>query len=266
MKRTLFVISLLLTLCVILSACGAGEPANHLEAIKEKGKMVVGTSADFPPYEYVEEDGSFAGFDIALIQAIGERMDLEIEIVDMPFDSLLASIQEGKIDLTIAALSYTEERDQQVDFTDPYQEGQLVLVVRDDFEGDLDTKEKIAEYKLGGQAGGTGDIWFTENLIEPGLMSEDNMFRYERNELGLLDLKAGRIDVFLTDDTPANIYVAEMGGMKIITNPEFFPITSINIAVPEGDDELLEALNGVIADLHDEGVVEDLIMEWMQAK
>lgn len=263
MKRSLLVVSLMVVLTLVLAACGTGEPANELEAVREEGKMVVGTSADFPPYEYVEEDGSFAGFDIALIQEIGDRMDLEVEIVDMPFDSLLSAVQEGKIDLTIAALNYTEERAEQVDFTDPYQTSQTVLVVREGFEGELNTKEQVAQYNLGSQTGTTGDDWVTEELIEPGLMPEDQMFRYERVDQGLLDLKAERLDVYLTDQTPAEAYASQMGELEVLVRPDFFDEKPMNIAVPKGADELREALNEVIAELHDEGVIEELKLEWI---
>ena len=82
MKRIGYLLVLLAMLGMALSACGEAEPANHLEAIKQEGKLVVGTSADFPPFEYVDEAGNIVGFDIALAEAIGEKMGVEVEITD----------------------------------------------------------------------------------------------------------------------------------------------------------------------------------------
>jgi len=263
MKKILFLGSLIMVIVLLLTACGPKEPANHLEEIQQAGKMVVGTSADFPPYEFVDEDGTINGFDAVLIKEIGDRMGLEVELIDMPFDSLLAAVQEGKIDLTIAAFNYTEERDKSVDFTDAYQESWTVLVVKDDFNGTLETPEDIAKYVLASQTGSTGDTWVTENLIDTGLMDEENMYRYERVDQGMLDLQAGRVDIYLTDNVPAETYTKQMGGMKIITLPDIFDVKTVNIIVPEGDTELTNALNDVIADLKADGYITDLEQTWL---
>ena len=93
MKNVSKILVLALVLTVLLTACGP----------KEADKLTIGTSADFPPFEYIDENGDFAGFDIDLINKMSEIMGVEIEIVDMPFDSLVASVQEGKIDMSVAA-------------------------------------------------------------------------------------------------------------------------------------------------------------------
>ena len=85
-----FVVSLLIAL--VLTACGPKAPANHYAAIQEAGKIVFATSADFPPFEYVDENGEMAGFDVELMYQLGEELGLEVEIQDMPFDSLIASL------------------------------------------------------------------------------------------------------------------------------------------------------------------------------
>ena len=87
MKKILFLGSIIMVLAFMLTACGPKEPANHYEAITQTGKMVVATSADFPPYEFVDEDGNITGFDVVLIKEMGARMGLEVEVIDMPFDS-----------------------------------------------------------------------------------------------------------------------------------------------------------------------------------
>jgi polar amino acid transport system substrate-binding protein len=257
MRRIPCSVLLIVAITLVLSACGPKEPANHLEAIKQEGKLVAGTSADYPPFESVDEDGNMVGFDIDLINEIGKRMGVEVEIQDMPFDSLIAGVQEGKIDLSIAAFNYTEERDKTVDFTDAYYYAEDGFLVAEDFAGEITAPEDAAQYKVGVQTGATADSWATENLLDAGLMSEENLFRYERMDQAALDVKAGRIDILITDYIPAQALADELGGLKVVYHAEI-STGPVNIIVPEGDVELTNALNEIIADLLEEGFIDEL--------
>lgn len=262
MKRILTVLSLLLLLGLLV-ACGGAEAENELEAIREEGKMVVGTSADYPPFESVDDQGNFVGFDIELIREIGDRMDVEVEIQDMPFDSLIAAVQEDKIDLAISAFNYTEERDQTVDFTEPYYYGEDGILVASDFAGTIEAPEDLANYVVGTQTGTTQDAWVQENLVDAGLLPAEDLFRYERVDQAALDLQSGRIDAILVEDVVAESLVNEMDGLHVAYTGE---VSSgpVNIVVPEGATELQQALNDIIAELQSEGVVDNLIIKYMQ--
>jgi len=257
MKRILCSVLLIAAIALTISACGPKEPANHLEAIKQEGKLVAGTSADYPPFESVDENGNMVGFDIDLINEIGKRLGVEVDIQDMPFDSLIASVQEGKIDLSIAAFNYTEERDKTVDFTDAYYYAEDGFLVAEDFAGEIAAPEDAAQYRVGVQTGATADGWATENLLDTGLMSEENLFRYERMDQAALDVKAGRIDILITDYIPAQALAGELGGLKVVYHAEV-STGPVNIIVPEGDVELTNALNEIIADLLEEGFIDEL--------
>jgi len=257
MRRIPCSVLLIVAITLVLCACGPKEPANHLEAIKQEGKLVAGTSADYPPFESVDENGNMVGFDIDLINEIGKRMGVEVEIQDMPFDSLIAGVQEGKIDLSIAAFNYTEERDKTVDFTDAYYYAEDGFLVAEDFAGEITAPEDAAQYKVGVQTGATADSWATENLLDAGLMSEENLFRYERMDQAALDVKAGRIDILITDYIPAQALAGELGGLKVVYHAEI-STGPVNIIVPEGDVELTNALNEIIADLLEEGFIDEL--------
>lgn len=265
MKRPIFLFTLVISI-LVLTACGTAQPATHIDQIKQNNKIVVGTSADFPPFEYVDESGNLAGYDIDLIREIGKRMNLDVEIKDMPFDSLLAAVQEGKVDLVIAGMNYTEERDEKVDFTDPYFESETVLIVREDFNQPLNTSEDVAKYILGTQIGTTADTWITEDLINTGKMPEGNLFRYERPEQGALDLKAGRIDAYAIDDVPAASIAKEMGGLKVIRlNEESLEAKPMNIVVPDGDQGLAKAINDELSKLKSEGYLDQLADQYIYA-
>jgi ABC-type amino acid transport substrate-binding protein len=104
MKKATLFLSFIIMASLLLTGCGAGA-GSHLEKIQEAGVIKVGTSADYPPFEYVDEQGNKVGFDIELMQEIANRMGVELEWVDMPFDSLIAGVQEGKISVRMLSRS-----------------------------------------------------------------------------------------------------------------------------------------------------------------
>ena len=261
MKKVTVVLCLVL-IGLLAAACAAPEPANKLEAVQEAGKIVVGTSADYPPFESIDEDGNMVGFDIDLMNEIGARMGVEVEIQDMPFDSLIAAVQEGKIDASIAAFNYTEERDEVVDFTDAYYYAEDGLLVAEDWGGTINVPEDMANYTVGVQTGATADGWVTENLIEAGLMSEDNVFRYERMDQAAQDVKAGRIDILMTDYVPAQALADELGGLVVAFHAEL-STGPVNIITPQGEDELTAEMNRIIAELLDEGFIDALATKFI---
>jgi polar amino acid transport system substrate-binding protein len=264
MKRTSQITLILVTiLALLLVACQQTGADSHLAEIRDAGKIVVGTSADYPPFESVDGNGNFVGFDIALIEEIGRRLDLEIEIQDMPFDSLIAAVQEGKLDLAISAFNYDEERDRSVDFTDPYYFAEDAILVAEGFGGAINAPEDLANYVVGAQTGTTQDGWITDNLIDGGALPESNYFRYERIDQAALDLKAGRVDALLMESVVARSLAADLGGLQVVFEGE---VSSgpMNIVIPEGDTELAAALNEVLAELQAEGFIDALVMEYMQ--
>ena len=130
-------IALLLALVTLLSltACAGKEDAasSALDQIKQKGELVVGTSADYPPYEFhAEVDGkdTIVGFDMEIAQAIADKLGVSLKIVDMSFDNLLMSLANDEFDLVIAGLSADEERRKTTDFSDPYLEAKNLILVR----------------------------------------------------------------------------------------------------------------------------------------
>lgn len=257
MRRALQLVLVILLLTTMLVACG-GEPQSHLEAIEKEGKLLVGTSADYPPFEYVDENGEFAGFDIELAREIGQRIGVEVEIVDMPFDSLVAGVQEGKIDIVLAAMAPSEERDQAVDFTDSYYWYSEAWLVAEDFdESQLQTVQDLAKFTVGVQTATTSEPFILEQLVDTGLLSADDFFRYERVDQAALDVKAGRLDVLQTDYVPLVEMAKELGGLKLIRNDDL-PGGPTSVAVPEGDSELAEKINTILAELEAEGFITDL--------
>jgi polar amino acid transport system substrate-binding protein len=214
--------------------------------------LVVGTSADYPPFEYIDEDGNYAGFDIAMMEEIGERLGMEIEWQDIAFDGLIGSLQSDKIDAIIAAMSATPDREEQVDFTDPYFIGADAIIVTEGSDIVITKNEDMAGYKVGVQSGTIQEQWVDENI-------EADVSRYERAEQLYLDLKSGRIDVGALDYYNGLAFI-DQGGVELALKTEFAG-ENMAIAVKEGNTELRDQIDEVIDELQAEGVVDELAME-----
>lgn len=262
MKRSIFVVSLLVALSFVLAACGGtSNAASHLDAIKQAGVLKVGTSADYPPFESVDESGNKVGFDIELMEEIASRLGVKLEWVDMPFDSLIAAVQERKIDASISAFNYSEERDQMIDFSDAYYTSEDAFTVAEGFAGTIASPEDVAAFKVGVQTGTTQDGWLTDVLVADGALPEENLFRYDRVDQAMLDLKNGRIEVMMSDYIPAQALVQQLGGLEIVYHG-VLSTGPINIVLPEGDIELQQAINEIIGQLQDEGFIDNLAVKY----
>jgi len=234
---------------------------NEWTRIQEAGKIVVGTSADYPPFEFVNEQNEFDGFDMALIKEVGERLGVEVEIQDIAFDGLIAALKAEQIDAIIAAMSATPERDKEVDFTMNYYVGTDAILVREDSDLTFDTAEDMAGLKIGVQAGTIHEAWVQENLVDTGETEEADVSRYERAELAVADLKNGRVDVVAMDYFAAKAYI-EQGGIKLALEQNLSG-ENMAIAVREGAAGLQWHLNQIIQELQDAGVIDQLSEQYL---
>jgi polar amino acid transport system substrate-binding protein len=262
MKRIVVFISLLVAVSLVLAGCGGiSKAANHLDAIKQAGTIKVGTSADYPPFESVDESGNKIGFDIDLMTEIAKRLDVKLEWVDMPFDSLIAAVQEGKIDASISAFNYSEERDQTIDFSDAYYTSEDAFTVAEGFAGTIINPQDVAAFKVGVQTGTTQDDWLTDTLVTDGALPEENLLRYDRVDQAMLDLKNGRIDVMMSDYVPAQALAKQIGGLEIVYHG-VLSAGPMNIVIPNEDAELQQAINDIIKQLQDEGFIDQLAVKY----
>jgi polar amino acid transport system substrate-binding protein len=259
MKRITIVFLLIATLA--LSACNSA-PANHLSAIKQAGVIKVGTSADYPPFESVDKSGTKVGFDIDLMTEIAKQLGVKLEWVDMPFDSLIAGVQQNKIDAAISSINYSDERAKQVTFTDPYYTLEDVFLVADSFKGAIASPDDVAKYKVGVQTGTTQDTWLTDNLVKTKKLAEANLSRYDRADQAAMDLKAGRIDVLMVDSAPADFLIKQTGGLKSAYKA-LLSSGPVNIALPLNDKDTAKAINDVLKTLQSNGFIPGLVQKYL---
>lgn len=236
---------------------GSGEEA--AASALDKDTLVVGTNAAFPPFEYAGEDGSPDGFDIALINAIGEKLGKNIDVQDMEFDSLVSSIG-GKIDMAIAGMTVTEERKNMVDFSDSYYDAVQCIVLPKDSA--IASYQDLLGKKIGVQLGTTGDFAAEDIVAED---SSTTVSQYNKAVDAVNDLLNGRLDLVIIDRNPAQVFVASHPDELISLEGGQFDFETENyaIALPKGDTVLLEAVNSALAELKADGTFDALVEEYI---
>jgi len=198
MKKTL------LTLLVILVAMAV--LFTSMSCAKKKETILrIGTNAEYPPFEY-KKDNQFAGVDIDLVKAIAEKMGMKYEIIDMDFDALIPSLTSNKVDMVVAAMTITDERKQQIDFSTPYYTANQVIIAKPDSKLKIGKLEDLGKYKVGSQNGTTGQIYMEENLVANKLMDKKNFRKYSTNIEAITDMLNGNIDFVILDDSAAQGY------------------------------------------------------------
>lgn len=262
MKRRNFVWITLTAVLFLTLSLGTGLAEDHLDVIKARGKLIVGTSADYPPYESVDKDGKFVGLDMDLVREIGKRMGVEVEIKDMGFDTLIAAVQNKKIDLVAAAMQGTTERDKTVDFTIPYNFVKDAFVTSNKANVTMSAPKDAAGHKIGAQTGSIQENWVRDNLVKTGLTPEDHLSLYERVDNAGLDLGAGRIDLLLVQYKPAKDLVNKVKNLKIALVTTETVLAGQCLALPEGETALKAELDGAIEALKKEGWIENKKKEW----
>lgn len=227
--------------------------------IQQSGTMVVGTSADYPPFEYYTPGFQLDGFDIALIRDIGQKLGLKVDIKDMAFDGLGGALQVNQIDLAISGITVTGEREGLFDFSNTYFLSEDVVLTYDGSQISVSTIDQVAAYRLGVQSGSIYENSARTGLIETGLMPESRLFVYTQMDRALKDLQERRIDLVALDKAPAESAI-QQGGYVIAG--EGLDTQQIAMAVPQDSFILRDEINRALAELQAEGRVAELIEEY----
>lgn len=245
------IIALLLAAVMCMSVLTACADA------KDDETLVVGTNAAFPPFEYLGDDGKPDGFDIALINAVGEKIGMKVEVQDMEFDSLVTAIG-SKIDVAIAGMTITEDRLKTVDFSEPYYDAvQYVLVPAGSkiaAAADLENK------KIGVQLGTTGNFIADE-------IAGATVQTYNKAVDAVNDMINGRVDLVIIDKNPALVFVSKYPEQVVaLDGDQFgFEIEQYAIALPKGSD-LAEKINKALADLKADGTFDALVAQYIEGE
>lgn len=220
------------------------------------GVLNVGTNAEFPPFEYVNDNGEADGFDIALIKAIGEKLGVEVKVDNMEFASLVSSIG-SKIDVSIAGMTVTDERKQTVDFSEPYYEAVQYVILPEGSE--IAAAEDLKGKAIGVQLGTTGD--FLAEEIEDATVSQ-----YNKAVDAVNDLVNGRLDCVIIDKNPALVFESKFEGkVTVVDGAQFnFEAEEYAIAMPKEDTVLADQINTALKELMDDGTFDALVKEYIE--
>lgn len=242
----------------------ASPPVAAWDRIRSAGRMVVGVSADYPPFESYDANFQLDGFDIALMKAIGQKLGVEVEFNDFAFDGLLDSVQLGQADLAISAIAATEERRERVDFSDVYFISHGVALANAVAPFDtLASLEDLRGQRVAVEGGTVFQSWAESNLVEPGIVPEADLHVYGDVQQAVRDVQRGLVDVVLLDLQPAQAFM-QRGGVKIVGQD--VALERFAIALPKGQDGLRRAVNNALAELQGENLILTLAGQYLDAQ
>lgn len=252
MKKKIVSIALVAMMTAsLLSACGSEKPAGMTV---NEGVLTMATNAYFPPYEYYEGD-QVVGIDAEIAGAVAEKLGLELKIEDMEFDSIITAVQTGKADMGLAGITVTDERKQSVNFSDSYATGIQVIIVAED--SDIAGVDDLADKKIGVQLATTGDIYAKDDF------GEDHVEEYNKGADAVMALKQGKVDAVIIDNEPAKSFVAANEGLKILDTE--YVTEDYAACMNKENAELLEAVNGALAELKADGTLQEIIDKYITA-
>ena len=237
----------------------AGGAAKDGYTLVEDGKLTVATSAEYEPFEYIE-DGEYKGFDLELIQKVAEKLGLEAEFVNIDFDSVVPSVSSGtKADAGIAAITVTPERKKDVDFTDDYyMDDQAIVTMKDNadvtadtYKDALNTAEKTIIVQSGSTAESLAKETFPDATIKP----------FKNATECFSALQAGQGDALVTNRSVAAQMVANQFSdcqmIKQISTGENYAI-----CVSKENSALTDKINDALAELKEDGTIDDLMAKY----
>lgn len=219
------------------------------------GVLTMATNAYFPPYEYYEGE-EIVGIDADIAKAVADKLGLELKIEDMEFDSIITAVQTGKVDMGLAGMTVTDERKKSVNFSDTYATGIQVVIVPED--SDITSVDDLTGKKIGVQLSTTGDIYASDDY------GEENVEKYNKGADAVMALKQGKVDAVIIDNEPAKNFVETNEGLKILDTE--YVTEDYAACINKDNTELLDAVNGAIAELKEDGSLQKIIDQYITAE
>ena len=241
----------------VASSAASSEAASAAELTTvTPGKLTMSTSAAFPPYESTDDNGNFVGIDIDVAAAIAEKLGLELQVDDMDFDAALLAAQNGKSDLVMAGVTVTEDRQLVMDFSDSYATGIQSIIVKED--SDVATPDDLADKMIGTQRGTTGYIYCSDDF------GDEHVTPYDDGLTAVQALVNGQVDAVVIDNAPAKEFVAANPGLKILDTA--YAAEAYAIGVAKGNTAMLDAINGALEELKNDGTLQAIIDKYIKAE
>ncbi len=251
-----FSLILVMTLNVAVTACGQG---NSGESAGGTTTLTMGTSADYPPYEFRDtaQGDEIIGFDVDIAKAITQDLGYQLEIKDMDFNGLIPALQSGRVDFVMAGMTPTEERKQNVDFSEIYYEAKNTIVAQ--AGKNYKSLDQLAGKTVGVQLG-----TIQEKEVKKAAEKITTLQIKPLNRIPeiIQELKAGRIEAAVIEDTVAKGYTANNPDLEFNTIPNTEAAGSA-IAFPKGSDQVAK-FNASLQKLKDSGELDKLVKKWFE--
>lgn len=244
MRKLYFLVALLLIFTVALTGCGQKDTPLRL-----------GTEATFKPFEFTNEANEVIGFDIDIAKEIANKLNRKLEISNMDFDGLIGALQGNQIDMAVAGMTITKDREESVDFSTPYYDASQVIVVREEetaIASQADLPGKIIAVQMG-----------TTGASEAEKVQDAQLKQFGKVNEAFLELKNGRADAVIIDAPVAKEYLKVMEGLKIASEP--FTNEQYGIAVKKGNSELLTKIDEALQELKDSGKYQEIYDKWFSS-
>jgi arginine/lysine/histidine transporter system substrate-binding protein len=253
MKKVIGLFIIMILAAGLLAGCGETKDANA----GEKKTLVMATSADYAPFEYIESDKSdeIIGFDVDLAKAIAGKLGYKVEVKDMDFGGLVQSLKSGQADFVLAGMTPTEKRKKNVDFSDIYYTAQHMVISKKD--SGIATVEDLKGKTVGVQLGSIQE-GKAEEINKTVAIKVEN-----RNRIPELiqELKAGRFDAIIIEDTVAKGYLDKEADLTSFTMSDDPEEAGSAIAFPK-DSDLTEKFNQELQKMKENGELQELIVKW----
>ncbi len=256
-KRLLALTTLaMFSLSVLLFGCGQSK-----QTAKASTETVikVGSETTFAPFEFQDEQTKeYVGFDIDLMQAIGTKMGVKVEIASMGFDGLIPALNAGNIDAAISGMTITEERKQKVAFSDPYYQSGLSMVVKLDNDS-IHSFKDLEGKRIAVQIGTTG-------AEAAKKVSNATVREYNNAPEAFMELKAGGVDVVINDKPVNDYYLAQDVAKEAKAVTETLTSEDYGIAFDKNNTELVAKVNKALAELKANGEYDKIYQKWFAQK
>jgi ABC-type amino acid transport substrate-binding protein len=228
--------------------------------VQSSGVLLVGTAGDYPPFSYYNPSGQLDGFDVALIRELGRRLGVAAQVYDFAFQGLPDALNLDQVDVAIAALTVTPERLNKVDFTNVYFTGRDGILARANAGiTSITSAADMAGLRLAVQLGSVYEGWAETNLVEPGLITQEQLLVYDKPENAVRDLRESRVELVMMDLLPAKQAATE--GV-VLVGQDLYP-QQLAMAIRKGS-SLAAELNRVLGEAQADGTVDRLIETYLK--
>jgi polar amino acid transport system substrate-binding protein len=255
------------------TACDSAEEGTELAKVCDAGTLTVSTDPAYPPQSSLNEGtGEYEGFDIDVATEIANRLGVEVAWEAPPWDAITAGSWNGRWDMTVGSMTPTNERQEVINFTEPYYYGVAVAVVNEDNSDIQDLSTDLDGKKIGVCSACTYEAFLNKDLNIEGfefdfVVDDADVVGYDTDTSALQDLALGdgtRLDAVLTSLTTANGFIDSGKPVKVVGDPLFYEPMSVGFdrSAAEDSTSLRDAVNDIVLGVHEDGTLSEFSNEW----